>query len=195
MTARHFHAVRFYESEPALCRIVANFLREGLVLDQPGILIATPEHAQGVLAELRAREMDVKALQASGDLIVLNAYHTMRRFIVGGAPHAEKFKGVMAEVLAGVRRGRPNALVRAYGEMVNLLWGAGRDVAAIQLERLWNRLARTNDLSLLCGYALGNFYKDASVQDVCRQHTHLISSDGTARPSNADSLLIGALKP
>ena len=79
--------------------------------------------------------------------------------------------------------------------MVDLLWKDGRDEAAIQLEVLWNKVARTRQLSLLCGYATSNFYKDAHVMDVCRQHTHLISSDGTARTSNADSLLVGALKP
>ena len=38
----HFHAVRFYDNEAALCRIVATFLREGLALSQlaPGPLAA-----------------------------------------------------------------------------------------------------------------------------------------------------------
>ena len=43
---------------------------------------------------------------------------------------------------------------------------------------LWNRLANTHDFSLLCGYAMGNFYKDATIQDVCRHHTHTVSDDG-----------------
>jgi hypothetical protein len=42
---------------------------------------------------------------------------------------------------------------------------------------------------------MGNFYKDAHVMDVCRQHTHLVGADGTPRVSDADSLLVGALKP
>lgn len=77
----------------------------------------------------------------------------------------------------------------------DVLWKEGRDVAAIQIEMLWNTLARSRKFSLLCGYAMGNFYKDAHVQDVCRQHTHLVSADGTPRLSDADSLLIGALRP
>ena len=45
--------------------------------------------------------------------------------------------------------------------------------AAIKLEMLWNHLANTHDFSLLCGYAMGNFYKDATIDDVCRHHTHV----------------------
>jgi hypothetical protein len=64
--------------------------------------------------------------------------------------------------------------------MVDVLWRDGQSVAAIRLEMLWNRLAMTHDFSLLCGYAMGNFYKDANVADICEQHTHAIGPDGTA---------------
>src|SRR5215831_18560904 len=58
----HFHAVRFYDNDVSLCRIVAGFLREGLVVGQPALVIATQSHAQGIVAELRARELDVTTL-------------------------------------------------------------------------------------------------------------------------------------
>ena len=43
--------------------------------------------------------------------------------------------------------------------MVNVLWKDGMTGAAIKLEMLWNRLANTHDSSLLCGYAMCNFYR------------------------------------
>jgi hypothetical protein len=194
MNGGHFHAVRFYDSEVSLCRVVAGFLREGLALGQPSLILATPEHSLGIIAELRAREVDVKQLQASSDLVVLDAAETMAAFMVDGKPDAEKFEAAATAAIERARRGRAGRTIRAYGEMVDVLWKEGHDVAAIQVEMLWNRLARNNEFSLLCGYAMGSFYKDASVVDVCRQHTHLVSADGTARVSDADSLLIGALK-
>ena len=189
----NFHAVRFYESEPALCRIVASFLREGLAVGGPALVIATPRHAQGIVAELRARELDVNALKAAGTLAVLDVEKVLADFMVDGSPNADRFKDTITAAIDAVR-GKALTRVRAYGGMVDMLWNQGCDVAAIQVEILWNRLARSNDFALLCGYGMGNFYKDTSIQNVCRQHTHLVSSDGTARVSNADSLLIGALK-
>ena len=50
--------------------------------------------------------------------------------------------------------------------------------AAIKLEMLWNLLANTHDFSLLCGYAMGQFYKDATIDEVCRHHTHVVSDSG-----------------
>ena len=51
---------------------------------------------------------------------------------------------------------------------------------AIKLEMLWNRLSNTHDFALLCGYAMGSFYKSATVEDVCRHHTHMVSDSGEA---------------
>lgn len=190
-----FHAVRFYDSEVSLCRIVAAFLKEGLLLGQPAVVVATPAHSQGIVAELRAREVEVKSLQAAGALVVLDAAEIMATFMVDGVPSREKFRKTIEPVVNAARDGQNDRIVRAYGEVVDLLWKDGRDIAAIQLEMLWNELGRTAGFALMCGYAMGNFYKDASVRDVCRQHTHLVASDGTLRVSNADSLLIGALRP
>lgn len=189
----HFHAVRFYENGASLCRIVATFLREGFALGHPALLIATPQHARGILAELRARDLFADALIDAGDLVIVDAAQTLSTFMVGGSPDPEMFSRAAAAALDRVRRGRTGVTVRAYGEMVDVLWKQGLDAAAIQLEMLWNRLARNGEFSLMCGYAMSNFYKDASVTDVCRQHTHLIHSDGTARVANVDTLLIGSL--
>jgi len=189
----HFHAVRFYENEASLCRIVANFLREGLAVGQPALVIATAPHSVGIIAELRARELDVDALIASRDLVLVDAREALASFMVGGFPNPEKFDRAATAALDLVRDGRSGITVRAYGEMVDVLWKQGLDVAAIQLEMLWNRLARNGEFSLMCGYAMGHFYKDATVRDVCRQHTHLVHSDGTARVSNVDTLLVGQL--
>ena len=46
--------------------------------------------------------------------------------------------------------------------------------SAIDLEILWNKLALKYRFSLLCGYAMGNFYKETERRtDVCALHTHV----------------------
>ena len=41
----------------------------------------------------------------------------------------------------------PESWCHAYGEMVEVLWKAGQDAAAIRVELLWNKLATTHDFS------------------------------------------------
>ncbi len=109
--------------------------------------------------------------------------------MVNGQPDADFFKASASDALRKLARARQNT-IRAYGEMVDVLWKDGMSAAAIKLEMLWNRLANTHDFSLLCGYAMGNFYKDASVSDICRQHTHVVGADGSTAVTTAASLTV-----
>jgi hypothetical protein len=179
---QHHHAVRFYESERALAQIVAGFLGEGLTAGNPAIVVATASQRAAILLELSLRRLDVVELQQSGALILLDADDTMAMFMVDGNPDERKFHDAMCAVIRRACGERTDCTVRIYGHMVDVLWVRGERDAAIRLEMLWNRLAATQSFSLLCGYAMGNFYKDAHVEDVCRQHTHTIEANGQSTP-------------
>ena len=172
------HAVRFYDNDKSLAQIVARFLSDGLAEGKPGIVVATPSHRVAILRELVAESLDVVQLQSSHDLVLLDAQETLSLFMVNGRPDAEAFKNSMCEVIKTAYRERPDCTVRIYGQMVDVLWKDGQQEAAIGLETLWNELANTQAFSLLCGYSMGHFYKDANFQKICRQHTHVVSADG-----------------
>ena len=179
----HFHAVRFYDSEESLCRIVAAFIGEGLKAGQPALVIGTPEHRVGIASALRVRGFDVGRLRKTGDLMMLDARDMLATFMIDDEPDAGLFHEQASLAIATLCRGRRDCTIRAYGEMVDLLWKDGLTTAAVKLEMLWNQLARTHDFSLLCGYSMGNFYKDAAIEDICSQHSHVISTEGVPTAS------------
>lgn len=176
-----YHAVRFYESDKSLARIVAEFLHEGFDDGSPGIVVATPVQRAAIIRELTARSLDVVELQRSHDFLLIDAKQTLSTFMVDGKPDANKFKDQMCQVIGKICRGRSDCTVRIFGQMVDVLWQEGKRDAAIRLEVLWNQLAHTEAFSLLCGYAVGNFYKDANFEDICGQHSHVVSADGKAK--------------
>jgi hypothetical protein len=173
-----FHAVRFYENEQSLYRIVADFIGDGIVAGQPAVIITTPEHGAEISRELQTLPCDVARLRASGQLLVLDAHETLSTFMKDGIPDPVAFRQSVGAALDRATAGRPQATVRAYGEMVDCLWKAEQMDAAIRLEVLWNQLASTHDFSLLCGYCMGNFYKHGAYEHICAQHTHVISGSG-----------------
>jgi hypothetical protein len=177
----HFHAVRFYEDDKSLCRIVSGFITEGLALEQPALIIATQPHIDAVVKNLTDGAIDVEKLRKDGELLLLDARQTLATFMVNGQPDPDFFKASATRALQQLGRGRATT-IRAYGEMVDVLWKDGMSAAAIKLEMLWYRLANTHDFSLLCGYAMGQFYKDATIDDVCRHHTHVVSASGEVAP-------------
>jgi len=177
----HFHAVRFYENDDSLCRIVAEFLREGLADKQPAIVLAIPAHRDAIVECLKDRGLDVVRVQSDGDLMLLDADETLSAFIEGDIVDRHSFEAVMHNAIERACGNRTDCTVRVYGEMVDVLWQRGQNAAAIKLEMLWNQLAGTHDFSLLCGYSMGPFFKNAAaVDDICRHHTHVVSPDGEA---------------
>jgi hypothetical protein len=174
-----YHAVRFYESDRALSRVVAEFLRDGLKTGNPGIVIAMPAQRAAIVRELVAQSLDVAQLLRSDDLILLDAKDTLSVIMVDGQPDAAAFKRTMSRVITRACRGRANCTSRIYGQMVDLLWQRRERDAAIRLEMLWNQLATTRAFSLLCGYAV-DVYKTATFADICALHTHVVAADGNA---------------
>ena len=179
-SSRPYHAVRFYDNEKSLATIVAEFLAEGLTDGTPGIVVATPAQRAAIVRELGARGLDVVSLKQSDDLVLLDASDTLSSFTANGKLDARAFNDRLCDIVESVWRGRTDCTVRIYGQMVDILWKEGKRDLAICLEILWNQLANTQRFSLLCGYTVGSFYKDAHFAEVCRQHTHVLAADGTA---------------
>ncbi|MDQ6800048.1 MAG: PAS domain S-box protein [Acidobacteriota bacterium] len=160
--------------------MVADFLAGGLLAGEPTIVIATPEHRAGFTASLTAKHLDVNTAIASGQLTLLDAHETLALFMVGNAPDETRFKAVIGAVIAKSSNVWKGALVRAYGEMVDVLWRDGNHDAAIRLEELWNDLAHAHTFSLLCAYPMGNFLKEshsAGFDAVCRTHQEIFPAE------------------
>jgi hypothetical protein len=82
--------------------------------------------------------------------------------------------GLYMDVVGGLvaeaaKVGRP---IRAFGEMVAVLWKAGNTAGVIKLEKFWNDLAKKYDFTLFCGYPMYTF--DRTVHgEVLAEITHL----------------------
>ena len=178
----HHHAVQFYGSDQALFTTVGGFLSEGLIAGNPALVIATPAHGAAILDELTHRLIDVQQAKHLGDLICLDAEETLATFMAGDVPDPGAFRKNVGDAIDQALGGRLRTPVRAFGEMVDVLWKQGRPEAAIKLEILWNELAASHSFQLMCGYSMGNFYKQAQYfEQVCQQHTH-VSSDTKVVP-------------
>ena len=172
----HEHAVHFYESDAVLVEAVREFLVAGLEAGEPCIVIATEAHRQAFCLALASHGVDVELARASGRLTLFDARETLEKIVVDGAPDTERFRREAIAIIEQTLEKNRSSRVRLYGEMVDLLWRAGNRSAALQLEELWNDLARDYDYSLLCGYIFGNFYKAsdaAHFERICRLHSHI----------------------
>src|SRR6185436_16392615 len=132
------HIVQTYQDPAALAESVAEYLAAGLRAGEAGIVIACPEHQRLFAVALAQYGVDAQACLARGQLHLLDADETLARFMAGGMPQWKKFQEAVGGLIAEVRL--QHQTVRAYGEMVDILWQQGSREAAIRLEEYWNDL-------------------------------------------------------
>jgi anti-sigma regulatory factor (Ser/Thr protein kinase) len=193
------HAVQFYDDDAALIDGAGGYLSEGVSAGAVGIVIATEAHRAAFETRLREAGVD------DGTWVWLDAAGTLAAFMRGGRIDREAFFEVVGTVVhTAAATGRP---VRAFGEMVALLWEAGDIMAAIELETLWNELATQVSFSLYCAYrsesVAGHEHADA-LERVCHLHSVVVTAPPVERtwrfPADraaagaAREALVGALR-
>jgi PAS domain S-box-containing protein len=175
------HFVQFYEDDTFLANSVANFLGGALGAGESAMMIATAAHREAVERLLTERGVDVVAARQRGNLVSLDAATTLAEFMEGSAPNAARFVEVVGGLVRRMTEGGRG--LRAFGEMVALLWAEGNKQAAIALEDLWNDLAKQRVFSLFCAYPMEKFSAEEdgnSFEHICGQHSHVIPTESYA---------------
>jgi PAS domain S-box-containing protein len=184
------HFVQFYESDAFLVRSVAGFIAAGLAKGDGAVVIATPSHRDDIRQGLQAEGVNVSAAVSEGRYVALDAEETLSAFMVDGSPDPERFRAVIGPIIA--RLGGAGRSVRAFGEMVALLWAAGNQAAAVRLEDLWNALARSYAFALFCAYPIREFGREsdgAPFRDVCACHSRVLPAESYAGHASHDDRL------
>lgn len=185
------HVVQFYDDDRELACAVGSYLARAVRAQEVAIVIATPAHRDAFRAELTAGGVNVAAAESAGTLTMLDAAQTLARFMPSGEVDRELFRDVIGGLLGEVAQtGRE---IRAYGEMVALLWDAGDVLGAIELEKLWNELAAELSFSLWCayhGHALAPHEHADALHEVCHLHTSVVAEATAGFVAGADSPLV-----
>lgn len=180
------HAIQFYDDDHFLAESVSTFICKGIEAGEGGIVIGTPEHREAVENRISNR-VNLKEAKAKGLYTALDAAETLSGFMIGGAPDSNSFERIIGGVLHNAANGSGRK-VRAFGEMVALLWAEGNHEGAFRLEQMWNELRRKHSFSLLCAYPMKNFESSANrelFERICQTHSHIFPTEGYIAPGHS----------
>lgn len=172
------HVVQIYEDDQIFVDLLDGFVSGGIKAGDCVIVIATANHLAALEARLKADGFNVFDLKLRDQYIPLHAEETLSQFMIDNWPDANLFSHLVTGLLQRAKRNkRP---VRAFGEMVALLWAKGFNGATIQLEHLWNNFCETESFSLFCAYPKSGFTEDAteSMMKICGSHSRMIAGFG-----------------
>lgn len=151
------HACHVYKDDARLLETLCGYVGGGLWTGEAAVVIATDAHLERLEEMLRESGLDLAHFRSTDAYIPLSAEVSLRKFMDGDMPDGERFEAFVTSVLQRARRGgRP---VRAFGEMVALLWSRGQYAATVRLETLWNTTLKREKIRLLCGYPKSGFVR------------------------------------
>ena len=170
------HEVQFYSDDAVFLDSFTHFIAAALDAGDVAIVVATESHRDSLAERLKAQGLDMDAAIRQGTYIPLDVAKTLSTFMVGDMPDPDRFFEVVGDLIRTAAEAGKSAHPRiaACGECAPLLWAEGKADAAIRVEQLWDQIATTYEVDILCGYALSSFHgeEDEQVfQSICAEHS------------------------
>ncbi|SRR5581483_11896875 len=168
------HLLQLYEDDRAFLEPLCAFVAGGIQCQEAIVVIATAPHLVSLELQLGDLGLDVEAARNRNQFTTIEAEAMLRRFMVNGWPDEELFRTSITAVIDHAKRDFPR--VRAFGEMVALLWAQGRTAATVRLEHLWHELHRQESFTLFCSYPKVGFTSSPqeSLEEIYRHHSKLL---------------------
>ncbi len=178
-STRH-HEVGFYSDNRSLLDGYTRFVGAVLKSGNAAIVVATELHREKLLARLQAYGLDMSATIEQGRYIALDNAETIATFMVNDLPDPVLFSKVTGNLIARTAKSveGDHARVAACGECAPLLWERGNAEGAVRLERLWDEIARSYGVQVLCGYPQSSFQgrtEGDTFDRICAEHSSVLS--------------------
>lgn len=176
------HLLQVYDNESVFIATLEGFIKSGFEAGDSVVVIATAEHLQTLRYRLTFLRYDLDKLISEKSYIPLDANEALGEFMRGDWPEESLFRRFVTATINEASEGGRN--VRAFGEMVAVLWTQGKSGATVRLEHLWEKYLHEEPINLFCAYPKSGFTQDAhvSLQEICASHSLIIS--GEAKPTS-----------
>jgi hypothetical protein len=168
------HAVQIYGDEHTFMDSLEGFVGAGLRADEGVVVIATARHLHELEKRLRGSWLDLDRARWEDRYIAVLAPEMLAGIMVDGRVDAKRLATSAGALLE--RAGKGGRGVRAFGEMVSLLWADGLQEEALHLESAWTKLQCQQEFPLFCAYPRSLFKMDAarSIALICGAHNHVV---------------------
>jgi len=170
------HQVAFQRDDASIVDDFTRFIEFALKMENPVIVIATESHRTNLRQRLQARGRDIATAIQEGTYISLDADDMLSEVMVNDWPDSTRLLKVTSDLImeaAKAAKGK-HFRVAACGECASSLIAQGKPEAAIELEHLWDKIARSHYVDILCEYLLRDFQTEEGspiFERICVAHS------------------------
>ena len=172
--ASHRHDLLFCSSDAVLVGAFSRFIAGELRERNAVVAVVTAAHEQSLQSSLEASNVDVALAIRQQRYLPVNVSELLAKATVNGCPDPLRYLDAAGDLLTDVTRRATDqhARVAACGEGTSIFWTHGHVEAAIQFEHLWDEIAMSRQMDILCAYPLAAPDESVpAVRRLCAEHT------------------------
>ena len=174
------HEVAFYSDDEAFVFGFTRFIEAALQAGNAVIVVATESHRNRLLQRLQEHGVDVAAAMEQGRYVSLDVAETLSTFMVNDLPDSARCLKVAGDLVMEAAKAAQGEAPRVAicGEIAPSLWAQGKADAAIQVEHLWDEIAKNCKVDILCGYVLNSSQREQEgdiYERICAEHSGVSS--------------------
>ncbi len=173
----YLHIIRICPNIMRQAEILTSYINEGLLNNEGVIVVARPSLRKIVLSKLDGLGFDSQAIRNQGQVKFFDAEFLLTNILIDGVIEEQPFLNLIGIPVEDAQS--KFGKVRAFGEMVDILWQRDHHDMAMQLEDLWEDLCAKQNLQFLCTYLLDNFdpYNYDSALEKIYKHPKYLESN------------------
>ena len=172
--ASHRHHLLFCSSDAVFVGACSRFIAGELDAGNAVIALLTEAHDQRVQRTLGTSQVDLALAIREERYVPVSISELLAKVMVNGRPDPIRFMDAAEDLVGEIAQratGR-HAKVAGVGECSPTLWSHGHVEAAIQLEHLWDEIAMSRQIDILCAYPLAARDENVpAVRRLCAEHT------------------------
>jgi DNA-binding NarL/FixJ family response regulator len=173
------HEVEFYSDDAECLAGFTRFIEAALGSGSAVIVVATESHREGILRRLQEHGVDIVTAVEQGRYISVDVAETLATFMVNDQPDPARLLKAAGNLIAAAKASSgEHARVAACGECAPILWEQGKANAAVEVEHLWDEIAKSSNVDILCGYVLNSFQREQGshiYERICAEHSAVSS--------------------
>lgn len=149
-SSTYSHKVQVCQDKTVQAELLTQYISDGLLNNEAVIITARPALRKSVWSKLQALGLDMTSYKAQGQIKLYDAELLLSTVLIDDAIDEHYFHTFFGSQIEAAQAAYGK--VRAFGEMLDILWQRELHDTALQLENLRNELCKKHELTVLCTY-------------------------------------------
>jgi DNA-binding NarL/FixJ family response regulator len=152
--ARGHHEVAFYRDDVSLVEGFSRCVQEGLRRGNTVVVALTEDHRTVLIKDLRALDGEFKPALEQGQVIFLDIGEVISGFMSNGIVDTGRLRKFATSLIDSAAKRDENGIhkVVVCGEGVSILLADSNELAALEVERVWDGISKQYGVRVFCGY-------------------------------------------